>query len=166
MAANKVDLSGKTILDLTGDSVTPDAMLEGVTAHNAAGEPISGRLKGGAYKIAATDNVDGSQNLAIVDAVSGGDAEGSKTVTFSGGGAGTVADIYYALDGAMQTAKIGATSPSSVELTVDSGTTIFVDASNQLEAWYPAAEGASLLPGAILSNSAKIVTVRAMYKLD
>lgn len=45
MAANKVEINGKTILDLTGDSVTPGAMLEGVTAHNAAGELIVGQLR-------------------------------------------------------------------------------------------------------------------------
>ena len=42
MAVNKVDLNGETVLDLTGDSVTPEALNKGVTAHNAAGERITG----------------------------------------------------------------------------------------------------------------------------
>lgn len=42
MAVNKVDLNGETVLDLTGDTVTPEALNKGVTAHNAAGEQIAG----------------------------------------------------------------------------------------------------------------------------
>lgn len=45
MANNKIQLSnGDVLLDLTGDSVTPDTLLAGVTAHDAAGEPIVGAL--------------------------------------------------------------------------------------------------------------------------
>lgn len=42
MAVNKVVFDGEPIIDLTGDSVTADSLLEGVTAHNAAGEAIVG----------------------------------------------------------------------------------------------------------------------------
>lgn len=38
---------GTVLIDLTGDSVTPDTLLEGVTAHDAAGEPIRGVLTSG-----------------------------------------------------------------------------------------------------------------------
>lgn len=44
MAANKVEINGETVLDLTADSVTPETMTEGTTAHNAAGERIQGLL--------------------------------------------------------------------------------------------------------------------------
>lgn len=44
MAANKVEINGETVLDLTADSVTPETMTEGTTAHNAAGEQIQGLL--------------------------------------------------------------------------------------------------------------------------
>ena len=45
MANNKVQLSdGTVLLDLTGDTVTPETLLSGVTAHNAAGERISGAV--------------------------------------------------------------------------------------------------------------------------
>lgn len=48
MANNKIQLSnGDVLLDLTGDSVTPDTLLEGFTAHDAAGEPIVGALTSG-----------------------------------------------------------------------------------------------------------------------
>lgn len=43
MANNKVQLSdGTVLLDLTGDTVTPETLMAGVIAHNAAGEAISG----------------------------------------------------------------------------------------------------------------------------
>lgn len=43
MANNKVQLSGgEVLLDVSGDSVTPDKLAAGETAHNAAGERIVG----------------------------------------------------------------------------------------------------------------------------
>lgn len=48
MANNKVQLSdGTVLLDLTGDTVTPNTLLSGVTAHNAAGERIVGTVTAG-----------------------------------------------------------------------------------------------------------------------
>ena len=44
MAVNKVDINGATVIDLTGDSVTPETLLEGATAHNAAGDQIDGAV--------------------------------------------------------------------------------------------------------------------------
>lgn len=41
---NKVDLNGVTVLDLTSDTVTPETLLVGTTAHNAKGETITGTL--------------------------------------------------------------------------------------------------------------------------
>lgn len=47
MANNKVQLSdGTVLLDLTGDTVTPETLLSGATAHNAAGERIIGTVVG------------------------------------------------------------------------------------------------------------------------
>ena len=42
MAVNRVDVNGSTVLDLTNDSVTPETLTLGATAHNAAGEQIAG----------------------------------------------------------------------------------------------------------------------------
>lgn len=47
MAVNKVEINGKTIVDLTGDTVTPQTLLAGATAHNAAGEQIVGEAASG-----------------------------------------------------------------------------------------------------------------------
>lgn len=59
MANNKIQLAnGDVLLDLTGDSVTPDALLEGFTAHDAAGEPIVGAL-----------TIGGGQNWELINFV-------------------------------------------------------------------------------------------------
>lgn len=42
MAVNKVEVGGEVKLDLTQDTVTPETLLSGVTAHNAAGERLTG----------------------------------------------------------------------------------------------------------------------------
>ena len=42
MAVNKVSINGTTVFDLTADTVTPETLSMGVTAHNAAGELITG----------------------------------------------------------------------------------------------------------------------------
>lgn len=42
MAINKVKYGGNTLIDLTSDSVTPESLLSGVTAHDKSGNPITG----------------------------------------------------------------------------------------------------------------------------
>lgn len=42
---NQVIVNGETILDLTNDSVTPAKLVEGATAHDKSGAPITGTLK-------------------------------------------------------------------------------------------------------------------------
>lgn len=39
---NKVEINGKTVIDLTQDTVTPETLKKGVTAHSASGERITG----------------------------------------------------------------------------------------------------------------------------
>lgn len=45
MSVNKVAVNGETIIDLTEDSVTPETLIKGTTAHNKAGESITGSLE-------------------------------------------------------------------------------------------------------------------------
>lgn len=45
MAINKVEYGGNTLIDLTGDSVTPETLAEGATAHDASGNVIVGSRK-------------------------------------------------------------------------------------------------------------------------
>lgn len=47
MAINKVEYNGEVLMDLTEDTVTEETLASGVTAHNAAGEPITGTMTGG-----------------------------------------------------------------------------------------------------------------------
>ena len=44
MGVSKVDYAGRTLIDLTADTITPEKMLTGTTAHNATGEKITGTL--------------------------------------------------------------------------------------------------------------------------
>ena len=44
MGVSKVDFNGKTLVDLTGDTVTESNLLQGATAHNAAGEQVEGAV--------------------------------------------------------------------------------------------------------------------------
>lgn len=76
MANNKVQLSdGTVLLDLTGDTVTPENLLFGATAHNAAGEQISGAVAPVRYDVAqnltpaqkeqARDNIGASATVTM-----------------------------------------------------------------------------------------------------
>lgn len=42
MAVSKVVYGGKTLIDLTGDTVTGDKLLKGATAHGKDGEVVTG----------------------------------------------------------------------------------------------------------------------------
>ena len=76
MANNKVQLSdGTTLMDLTQDTVTPQTLLSGATAHNAAGEQISGAVAPVRYDVAqdltseqkkqARDNIGASATVTM-----------------------------------------------------------------------------------------------------
>lgn len=47
MAVNKVVYGTTVLVDLTEDTVTPDKLLKGYTAHDASGGPITGTLEAG-----------------------------------------------------------------------------------------------------------------------
>lgn len=44
MATNKVVYNGKILIDLTGDTVTASTLVEGITAHNKAGNVVTGTI--------------------------------------------------------------------------------------------------------------------------
>lgn len=44
MAVNKVNYNGKTLIDLTTDTITKDKVITGVTFHTANGEKVTGTL--------------------------------------------------------------------------------------------------------------------------
>lgn len=53
MAVNKVVYGTTVLVDLTKDTVTPDKLLKGATAHDASGEPITGTMEAGSGDSAA-----------------------------------------------------------------------------------------------------------------
>lgn len=87
MAANKIIYSGRTLIDLTGDSVTPKTLLEGTTAHDKRGQTITGAVP----RVSLTVDTDGRASFGFtVDAAGAGvlacigfavDASGKATVT-------------------------------------------------------------------------------------
>lgn len=94
MAVNKVDINGETVLDLTGDSVTPETLLQGATAHNAAGEKIEGSVA-----IAPASDVvpleDGDASPGTEESWARGDhVHPSKVLICTITGSGTTASPY------------------------------------------------------------------------
>ena len=74
MAYNKVVYGGKTLMDLTGDSVTPDKLLAGETAHDKSGEAIAGTCT---FDV---DSTDATVTAAEILKGKTGYARGSKVI--------------------------------------------------------------------------------------
>ena len=58
MGNSKIIFYGETLIDLTGDTVTKEKMLKGITAHDKAGDPITGTCEFDSDTSDATANVD------------------------------------------------------------------------------------------------------------
>lgn len=120
MANNKVQLSdGTVLLDLTGDTVTPETLMVGVIAHNAAGERIVGTAVGikltgisittpptkTAYKAGETFDPAG---MVVIATYSNGAKLTNPSYTFSPAGALTASNtaitITYTEGGVTKTA--------------------------------------------------------------
>ena len=110
MANNKVQLrDGTVLLDLTGDTVTPDTLLSGVTAHDAAGNRINGAVAPVRYDVAqdltsvqkeqARDNIGASATVTmrkVTLTVAGWDSSTKQqTVAVSGILADTTKQCIY-----------------------------------------------------------------------
>lgn len=100
---NKVEVNGQAIIDLTGDTITPEALAQGVTAHNAAGAPIVGTMETGGgvatdipaytYTGTAVETTMGADEYMVVKLLSSGDLTFEKDALLDvflvgGGGAG------------------------------------------------------------------------------
>ena len=59
--ANQVQLGNKTLMDITDSTVTPETLLEGETAYNAAGEFIIGTGSLGAVRYDSTQELTDEQ---------------------------------------------------------------------------------------------------------
>ncbi len=74
MAVNKVCINGDTVLDLSGDSVTPETLFAGATAHNAAGAQIVGTANpggggGGLLSVSAMYEIIRAQGTAFPETI-------------------------------------------------------------------------------------------------
>lgn len=78
MAVNKVALNGEVKLDLTADTVTPETLLKGKTAHNASGELITGTMIASQLQLVVT--VSAGATVAATN--------GSKTISGTSGSTG------------------------------------------------------------------------------
>lgn len=67
MAINRVDYGGRTLIDLSSDTVTPDTLADGITAHNAAGEIITGVMLGGYGDVPSYHFVEAARVAALID---------------------------------------------------------------------------------------------------
>lgn len=83
MDVNKVVYGNETLIDLSGDSVTPGTLLQGATAHNAAGVAISGSvdLSTKQDKITASGILKGNGSGGVSAAVAGTDYPTVSSVT-------------------------------------------------------------------------------------
>ncbi len=60
MATNKVVLGDETLIDLTADTVTASTLSNGITAHSASGEFITGTLSGNNMYLGSEEPTDDS----------------------------------------------------------------------------------------------------------
>lgn len=96
MAVNKVEINGEVKLDLTQDTVTENTLLKGVTAHDAAGNSIEGKvvttpvpktsnlLKGdGAGGVTAATPGTDYADVFIIDCTADGTVDDSMPITIT-----------------------------------------------------------------------------------
>lgn len=94
MAVNKVEINGEVKLDLTQDTVTENTLLKGVTAHDAAGNTVEGKVV--TTPVPKTSNLlkgDGAGGIGA--AVPGTDYLTEAPVTSVNGAIGEVKSTFY-----------------------------------------------------------------------
>ena len=80
MGVSRVDYNGETLIDLTGDSVAPETLAEGETAHAANGDPIIGAMTAVQYgKAQALTNAQKAQARQNIGSASVDDLENALT---------------------------------------------------------------------------------------
>lgn len=99
MAYNKVDADGRTLIDLTSDTVTADTLVSGRTAHLASGERVTGTFEPvtGVKGNAESTYRKGDVNLTPANIGAATSAQGTKA------------------DSAVQTIQIGGTTQTKTD---------------------------------------------------
>ena len=96
--ANQVIVNGETILDLRSDTVTPETLQKGYTAHDKSGTKITGTLESSSVSVQPSKSVTITSNgTATITPDSGYDAMNSVDVTVdvSGGGGGAGFSVTF-----------------------------------------------------------------------
>lgn len=123
MSVNKVAVNGETIIDLTEDSVTPETLIKGMTAHNKAGEPITGSLEIDTREVWVCYPVpDLSQFSTAARVTTPSFTDGKTKTIYNGIATGTNGAIYYMVDSnlySIYNRSIGWASPWVRVLTFD-----------------------------------------------
>ena len=92
--ANQVRLGNKTLMDITDSTVTPETLLEGETAYNAAGEFITGTGSLGAVRYDATQELTNEQKAQARTNI-GAETSGTAASLINRTNAVNVADTNY-----------------------------------------------------------------------
>lgn len=106
MAVNKIIYGGRTLVDLTSDTVTADNLAEGITATAADGKKVVGVMQKG--EIASYDEIDNALNLAGTGTIPSG---GIVPIAQGGTGATTAAQARANL-GAVAAGDLAAVAKS------------------------------------------------------
>ena len=124
MAVNKVVYGTTVLVDLTKDTVTPDKLLKGATAHDASGQPITGTLEAGSG--GASDNNCEAYHITSASAVLGFKGTGTVKVWGYGAKKSTYNTTLYAFvgDGYYTGMSYGTPSKTSATFSINSDGTL------------------------------------------
>ena len=124
MAVNKVVYGTTVLVDLTKDTVTPDKLLKGETAHDAAGEPITGTLEAGSG--GSSDNNCEAYHITSASAVLSFKGTGTVKVWGYGAKKSTYTTTVYAFvgDGYYAGSSYGTPTKTSASFSVNANGTL------------------------------------------
>ena len=124
MAVSKVIYGTTVLVDLTGDTVTADKLLKGATAHDAAGEPVTGTLEAGSGGF--SDN--NCEAYHITSASAALSFKGTGTVKVWGYGtvtSGYTTTVYaFVGDGYYKSASWGSPTKTSASFSINADGTL------------------------------------------